>query len=54
MNQAIRDIKMEAKGRGFDVKALVVALKARRKDKEEFIQQRHIEDTYLNVISYLD
>ena len=43
----IRDIFAEAKGNGFDVKAIRQILKLRKQDANERDEQEHILDTYL-------
>jgi uncharacterized protein (UPF0335 family) len=43
----IRDVYAEAKGNGFDVKALRMVVRMRKQDKEELAEQEAILDTYL-------
>lgn len=46
----IRDVYAEAKGNGFDTKALRHVVKLRRQDKEELAEQKAILDTYLTAL----
>lgn len=46
----IRDIYAEAKGTGFDTKALREVVRLRRKDKDELAEHKAILDTYLMAI----
>ncbi len=46
----IRDIYKEAKGTGFDVRALRHVVKLRRQDKDELAEQKAILDTYLSAL----
>ena len=43
----IRDVYAEAKGNGFDVKALRAVIRLRKQDKDERAEQEAILDTYL-------
>ena len=43
----IRDVFAEAKGNGFDVKALRAVIRLRKQDKDERAEQEAILDTYL-------
>lgn len=46
----IRDVFAEAKGNGYDVKALRQILKIRKMDAQERDEQEHILDTYLRAL----
>ncbi|MDQ2081950.1 DUF2312 domain-containing protein [Xanthobacteraceae bacterium Astr-EGSB] len=43
----IRDVYAEAKGNGYDVKALRAVIRLRKQDKDERAEQEAILDTYL-------
>jgi uncharacterized protein (UPF0335 family) len=43
----IRDVYAEAKGNGFDTKALRAVIRLRKQDKDERAEQEAILDTYL-------
>jgi uncharacterized protein (UPF0335 family) len=49
----IKDVFAEAKGNGFDVKALRTVLKIRKQDKDERSEQEAIVDTYLQALGML-
>lgn len=49
----IKDVKSEAKGRGFDVKAINTVLKLRKKDRDERAEEEAILDTYLSALGML-
>lgn len=46
----IRDVYAEAKGNGFDVKALRQVIRLRKQDKDERAEQEAILDTYLHAL----
>jgi uncharacterized protein (UPF0335 family) len=46
----IRDVFAEAKGNGFDVKALRAVIRLRKQDKDERAEQEAILDTYLHAL----
>lgn len=46
----IRDVFAEAKGNGFDVKAIRIILKLRKLDASEREEQETILDTYLHAL----
>lgn len=50
LQEAIKDIFAEAKGAGFDVKALREVLKLRAQDKEEREEREAIRDAYLRAL----
>ena len=50
----IRDVFAEAKGTGFDVKALRTVLRLRKQDKDERKEHEAILDTYLAALGMLD
>ena len=49
----IRDVFSEAKGGGFDVKAIRTILKLRKKDAGEREEEETILDTYMNALGML-
>ena len=49
----IRDVFAEAKGNGFDVKAIRTILKMRKMDASEREEQENILDVYLNALGML-
>lgn len=49
----IRDVYAEAKGNGFDVKALRTIVQMRKLDVDERREQGDILDTYLNALGML-
>ena len=49
----IRDVFAEAKGNGFDVKAIRTILKIRKMDASEREEQETILDVYLNALGML-
>lgn len=52
LNTDKRDIYAEAKGKGFDVKALKAVVAYRRKDRAEVEEQDAIFETYLSEIEH--
>ena len=46
----IRDVYAEAKGNGYDVKALRTIVRLRKQDANERAEQEAILDTYLNAL----
>jgi uncharacterized protein (UPF0335 family) len=53
LSDDIRDVYAEAKGNGFDVKALRQVVKLRKQDKDERAEQEAILDTYLQALGML-
>jgi uncharacterized protein (UPF0335 family) len=49
----IRDVFAEAKGNGFDVKALRAVIKLRKQDADERREQEAILETYLHALGML-
>ena len=49
----IRDVYAEAKGNGFDVKALRTVIRLRKQDKQEREEQEAILDTYLQALGMI-
>mgnify|MGYP003339923460 CR=1 FL=1 len=49
----IRDIYAEAKGNGFDVKALRAVVRLRKQDANERNEQQLILETYMNALGML-
>lgn len=50
----IKEIFAEAKGTGFDVKAMRAILKFRTMDKAEYQEQQYMVDLYKNALGMLD
>ena len=50
----IRDVYAEAKGNGFDVKALRVVVRLRKQDIDERKEQEAILETYLHALGMLN
>jgi uncharacterized protein (UPF0335 family) len=50
----IRDVFAEAKGNGFDVKALRAVIRLRKQEPDERREQEAILDTYLAALGMLD
>lgn len=46
----IRDVYAEAKGNGFDVKALRTVVRLRKQDSQERQEQEAILETYMNAL----
>lgn len=49
----IKDVFAEAKGNGFDIKAIRVILKLRKKDAQEREEEETILETYMNALGML-
>lgn len=49
----IRDVFAEAKGNGFDVKAIRTIIKMRKLDASEREEQENVLDTYMNALGML-
>ncbi len=49
----IRDVYSEAKGHGFDVKALRVIVRLRKQDTDERKEQEAILETYMHALGML-
>jgi uncharacterized protein (UPF0335 family) len=49
----IRDVYAEAKGNGFDVKALRTVVRLRKQDKNERAEQEAILETYLHALGMI-
>lgn len=49
----IRDVFAEAKGNGFDVKAIRTIIKMRKQDASEREEAENVLDTYLNALGML-
>jgi uncharacterized protein (UPF0335 family) len=49
----IRDVYAEAKGNGFDVKALRAIVRLRRQDADERAEQETILETYMQALGML-
>ena len=49
----IRDVYAEAKGNGFDVKALRAVVRLRKQDANERAEQETILDTYMQALGML-
>ena len=53
LSDDIRDVYAEAKGNGFDAKALRTIVRMRKMDVDERREQQDILDTYLNALGML-
>jgi uncharacterized protein (UPF0335 family) len=49
----IRDVYAEAKGNGFDIKALRTVVRLRKQDKDERAEQEAVLETYLHALGML-
>jgi uncharacterized protein (UPF0335 family) len=49
----IRDVYAEAKGNGFDIKALRTIVRMRKQDKDERVEQETILQTYLVALGMI-
>jgi uncharacterized protein (UPF0335 family) len=49
----IRDVYAEAKGNGYDVKALRTVIRLRKQDKDERAEQEAILETYLHALGMI-
>ena len=49
----IRDVFAEAKGNGYDVKALRTVIRLRKQDKDERAEQEAILETYLHALGMI-
>ena len=54
LSDDIRDVYAEAKGNGFDVKALRQVVRLRKQDKDERAEQEAILETYLQALGMLN
>ena len=54
LSDDIRDVYAEAKGNGFDVKALRTVVKMRKQDVDERKEQEAILETYLHALGMLN
>ena len=54
LSDDIRDVYAEAKGNGFDVKALRQVVKIRKQDVDERKEQEAILETYLHALGMLN
>ena len=54
LSDDIRDVYAEAKGNGFDVKALRSVVRLRKQDVEERKEQEAILETYLQALGMLN
>jgi uncharacterized protein (UPF0335 family) len=46
----IKDVMGEAKGRGYDTKAIRTIIRLRKKDKDERMEEEAILQTYMNAL----
>lgn len=46
----IKDVMGEAKGRGYDTKAIRTILRLRKKDRDERMEEEAILQTYMNAL----
>ena len=49
----IRDVYAEAKGTGYDVKALRTIVRLRKQDKDERMEQEAILETYMHALGMI-
>jgi len=49
----IKDVYAEAKGNGYDVKALRTVIRLRKQDKDERAEQEAILETYLHALGMI-
>ena len=49
----IRDVYAEAKGNGFDTKALRTVVRMRKQDKDERAEEQAVLETYLHALGML-
>ncbi len=54
ISQDIRDVYAEAKGNGFDVKALRAVIRLRKEDADERKEHEAILDTYLQALGMIE
>lgn len=50
----IRDVYAEAKGNGFDVKAMRIIVRLRKQDKNERAEQEAIVETYMHALGMIE
>ena len=50
----IRDVYAEAKGNGYDVKALRTIIRLRKQDKDERMEQEAILETYMHALGMIE
>lgn len=53
LSEDIRDVYAEAKGSGFDVKAMRTLIRLRKMDSEERRESEQILETYMNALGML-
>ncbi len=53
MQDDIKDVLLEAKSRGFDVKAIRRIIQIRKKKKEEFQEETAILETYMAALGMI-
>lgn len=49
----IKDVMGEAKGRGYDTKAIKTIIRLRKKDKDERMEEEAILETYMNALGMI-
>lgn len=49
----IKDVMGEAKGRGYDTKAIRTIIRLRKKDKDERMEEEAILETYMNALGMI-
>jgi uncharacterized protein (UPF0335 family) len=50
----IKDVMGEAKGRGYDTKAIRTIIRLRKKDAQERLEEEAILDTYLHALGMIE
>ena len=53
LSDDIRDVYAEAKGNGFDVKALRTIVRLRKQDKDERMEYESILETYMHALGMI-
>jgi uncharacterized protein (UPF0335 family) len=54
LSDDIRDVYAEAKGSGFDVKAMRIIVRMRKQDKNERAEQEAIVETYMHALGMIE
>jgi uncharacterized protein (UPF0335 family) len=54
LSDDIRDVYAEAKGNGFDVKAMRIIVRMRKQDKNERAEQEAIVETYMHALGMIE
>jgi len=54
LSDDIRDVYAEAKGNGFDAKAMRIIVRMRKQDKNERAEQEAIVETYMHALGMIE